>query len=404
MPQYRYRAQNLEGLPDEGTMEESSAHRVRLKLEERGLKVMLVEPIDPPKTLLRISPQLTWEEVRLFTEQLRAIVKHGLPLPAALGAMAHDVTSSRLRPVLLQLKLDLEQGRGLEEAVARQQRVFPRLYAPMLRAGEASGNLPGVLQLLAQHANAQVISRHTLKTVLAYPVAVIIACFLVLLFILQKVVPVFADVFDEFGGQLPAPTRFWIQVADALHQPYLLHWILGLALAGFLVVQYLIPRWGAGRYWFDAFRMHLPVVGRTYYLAALSRFCRALGLLLRSQVPVVDALELAGASADSPQLERAVEEAALAIAGGERISDALESTGFFPHSFTWLLGTSENRGDIDEALDAFAETAEREAGLRDKTAMALLTPSVVLCVGLLVLSIIVALYLPIFTLGDQISG
>lgn len=402
MAQYRYRAQSQSGQPDEGTMEESSAHRVRLKLEERGFKVLLVEPVGQEKGLVRSSSRLSWEEIRLLTEQLRSLVKHGLPLPASLGAMAQDVGSNRLRPVLLQLKADLESGRSLEEAVDRQHRAFPRLYAPLLRAGEASGNLPGVLQLLAQHASAQVISRHTLKITLAYPLTVILIAILVVYFVVLKVVPVFADIFKEFGGVLPAPTRMWIEISDLLGNVRVPYWIAGF-VGVVLILRFLVPRWAGGRYWFDAFRLRLPLVGRMYYLVVMARFSRALALLLRSRVPVIDALELASASSDSPQLERAVEEASLAIAGGDRIADAFESTGFFPHNFTWLIGNSESRGDIDEALDAYAEGAEREAGFRDKSVMGLLTPVVVVVVGLIIGSLVVSLYLPIFTLGDQIS-
>jgi len=404
MPQFRYRAQSREGQPEEGTMEESSAHRVRLRLEERGLNVLLVEPIDPPPSLLRPSTRLSWEEVRQLTEQLRAVVRHGLPLPAALEAMAGDVASKRMRPVLLRMKADLEQGRTLDEAVERQHNAFPRLYAPLLRAGEASGNMAGVLQLLIQHANTQVASRHVLKMTLTYPAIVLVTALLVVLHMLREVVPIYAEIFVEFEAELPAPTRFWIAVAGAFQGPYLFHWLLGGAVAAFILLRYLVPRWDGGRYWLDVVRMRLPVVGRVFYLTGLARFCRALGLLLRSRVPILDALQLAAASAENPQLERAVEEAALEIAGGERIANALETTGYFPHNFTWLLGNSENRGDLDEALDAYAEGAERAAGLRDRATVAVLAPAVVLVVGLVVLSIGFALYLPIFTLGDAISN
>lgn len=405
MTLFRYRAQSPEGDPQEGTMEESSAHRVRLRLQERGLTVVQVDEANPDRRLLRNAQQLSWQELEIFAQQLDSLVKHGLPLPAAFKAMAADVRSARMRPVLAQLHRDLEQGLSLDEAVSRQGVAFPRVFAVLLRAGEAANNLSGVLQMLTTYAGRQVQFTHALRAVLAYPMIVFLACIAVLYYMITNLVPTFASIFEEFGGSLPYPTRFWIRISDSVLQ-HQTQWGLSLLLllAGGIVGWQALRRTASGTAWLDAVRLRLPVIGRIYYLLALARFARLLGLLMAARVPILDSLDLSAAGSGSPMLQRAVEGASLRVAGGDRIADALTSSGFFPETFCWLLSLGETRGTAEASLSGLADNAEREAGLRDRAVLTLLGPAMVFLVGLLVLQIVVSLYLPIFTLGDQISG
>jgi type IV pilus assembly protein PilC len=405
MTLFRYRAQAPDGAPHDGTMEESSAHRVRLKLQERGLTVVQIDEANPDRRLLRPSGQLSWRELEIFLQQLQSVVQHGLPLPAAFKAMAADVRATRMRPVLQRLHQDLEQGMSLDEAVERQGNTFPRVFVILLRAGDAAGNLPGVIQMLTRFSTRQVQVNYALQASLTYPLVVLTGCLGVMYFMLTYLIPIFADIFNDFGGELPAPTRFWINVS-ALITPYGLNWGLFMAMvAGLSIVVWLVLRRSAiALPWLDAVRLRLPLLGHMYYLMALARFARLLGLLLTARVPVLDSLELAAAGSGSTTLQRAVEAAALRVAGGDRIADALSATAFFPHTFCWLLGTGEERGEVDTALTNLADAAEREAGLRDRTLVVMLGPAMVFVVGLLVLQIVVSLYLPIFTLGDMISG
>jgi type IV pilus assembly protein PilC len=177
-----------------------------------------------------------------------------------------------------------------------------------------------------------------------------------------------------------------------------------IAVALLVIVLKLLRRSSTGRCWLDSIRLHIPIAGHVYYQMCVARFARTLGLLLGARVPVLDSLELAAASSGSAMLEQVVNTANLQVAGGERIADALSSTGFFGHSFCWLLATGEDRGEAELALNNLADSFEREALVRDRMMAILLTPVLVLGLGLIIVSIIVALYLPIFTLGDVISG
>jgi len=405
MTLYKYRAVDDEGSAVEGTMDETSAHRVTQRLRERGLSVSGVEEMHKDRGLIRVSNRLTWDELNLFTEQLVSIARSELPLAPALKAMAADLRNPRMKAVMDGLQHDLERGETLEQAVTNRHDSFPRLFPSIIRAGEATGNLAGVLQLLSSYTVRMVGFKNTLHVALAYPVMVLFVASFVVGFMLVKVVPVFAEIFSEFGGELPMPTQFWIAVGDYVRYgwPNLLMAACGLVAAVHLGRR-LLRRSESGRCWLDWFRLHTPLLGRMHYLMALGRFCRTLGLLLASRVPVLESLELAAAASGSPLLQRAAEEASLQVAGGDRIADALAATGFFGHNLCWLLATGEERGQAEVALDSLAGTFDREVATRDRVFGLMASPVIIICVALIVASIIISLYLPIFTLGDMISG
>lgn len=405
MAQYRYRALDHEGNAVEETIEAPSAHRATSILRERGLNVSSVEELAPPPTLLRVSRQLTWDELRIFVEQLMAVVRSGLPLAPALHSLAQDLRKPRLKAALERLRLDIEHGSGLDEALERQPKAFPSFFVSAVRAGERSGNLAGVLQLLCRHAARITQLRQTLQVALAYPVAVAVIACAVVVFLLLKVVPVFAEIFTDFGAELPWPTKILLRISDFIYYQTGTALMVFPVVAGiFILVWIALRRTDSGRVALDRLRMHIPVYGTLNYCVALARFCRTLEVLLAARAPIIESLELAAAASASPILERAVGKAILLVASGERVSDALSSTGFFGHSFCWTLGASEGRGELERALGALAETYEREVALRDRMSTAMISPVMVFVVALLVGSVIVSLYLPIFTLGNSIGG
>lgn len=401
MPQFKYRAVNEEGEAFEDVMEAASARQAAKRLRERGLTVNSVELLHSDKRLLRVSSQLTWEEISLLTEQLQAIARGGFPMASSLHALAQDLNKQRLKPVLEGMSTALEQGASLEEAIGRYHESFPRVYAALIRAGESTGNLPGVLQLLSAYAGRMVRLKQGIKVALAYPIMVTIVSIFILWFILVKVVPVFAEIFRDFGGQLPAPTQFYVNLGNF----FAYHGITFFsAMCVTIMLLYIAGRlmWKneRGRCWMDAIRIHVPMLGRLIYLASVARFARTFSLLLEARVPVLESLELAAAAAGSPLIERAAESAVLDVAGGDTIADALRRTKYFGHSFCWLLGLGEKRGEAEVALLGLADAYDREADMRDRIIATLFTPALVVMLGLIIGSLVISLYLPIFTLGD----
>lgn len=404
MAEYRYRAVDDLGQPVEGVMEEASAHRVTSILRERGLTVNTVSPVEPAPGILRVSKRMKWEEVQLFTEQLASVTRSGLPLPPAVRAMSMDLRSPRIQGILHHLHHDLERGLSFEEALARQHDAFPPLYCAIVRAGEKAGNLHGVLQMMSGYAGRMVNLKHQLQLSLAYPFMLMVVAVLIIAFLLTKVVPVYAEIFEEFGGHLPWNTKLLLFLSDVIRY----HWTelltgVSLGVIGLAVLWRLIRRGEGGRRLLESLRIRIPVMGRLYYLLSVARFARTLALLLRSGVPVVESMELAAASSGSANVEFAVGDAALHVASGERISDALGMTGYFGHNFCWLVSTGEERGEADEALDSAADMYERETAVRDRLLATFMAPTIIIITGLIVGFMVIAMYAPIFTIGDVIS-
>jgi len=405
MPQYRYRAVDNDGRVVEGTMEEESARRVTSTLKERGLQVSSVEEVGKRPGFLRLKSRLAWHDLDIFNQQLLAIVKSGLPIAPSLRTVAAEIKNRRLRRVLEDVRSQIEGGSSLEEAITSHPESFSPVYSTMIRAGERTGNLSGVLSHLCAYSGRMVEIKNGIQIAIAYPILVLVACSAVLGFLLVRVVPVFAGIYKDFGGSLPGPTQFWVAVSDF----FVTNWpVLGIWAAVVLLLARLIPRVLSrsepGTHALHWLKLHLPVLGVLYFRVSLARFCRSLGLLLSSKVPVLEALDLASAAAGNAVLRRAVNEAASLVEGGERVSDALASTGYFGHSLCWMLSTAEDRGDVDSALLELADMYERGVMRIDKLIVTFAGPAIVILLGLIVGYLVISLYLPIFMLGDAISG
>ncbi len=405
MPSFKYRAVDEEGAPVEGTMEEQSAARVTMLLRERGLQVSSVEPTEKQRGFLRMKRKLTLEDLHLFNEQLLAITKSGLPLAPSIKALARDAGNRRIIPLLENIRRDLERGATLEEALSQHPETFSPVYTSIVRAGERSGNLSGTFSHLCAYSARAVEVRNSLQEVIAYPVVILIAMVFVLGLLVLKIVPEFTEVFSGFGSQLPYLTRFWVDLSYLLRSHFAVVCIgFALAVAAITYVLKSIFRTESGGYALDRLKMHLGVFGRLYAASSMARFSRSLGLLLSSQVPIDESLDLAAAASGNAVLSRAVEHASKGVERGERLSDALEETGEFSHTFCWLLATAEERGEVDDALLQLADTFERNVSRLNTMVIRLAVPVTVIVMGFIVASVIVALYLPIFTLADTISG
>lgn len=389
----------------EGTMEEESAQRVTLILQERGAQVNHVEEVGEAPSLARGTSRLRWEDLAMLNDQLLSITRGGIPIAPAVKAMAKDIDNRRLKPVLEKLQQDLEAGRSLEDALQRSPKRFPPIYLSLIRAGEQSGNLAGVLEMLRSYSTRLLDLRDRIFISLTYPAFVLIVAIIFLLNIFLYIVPVFAEIFSEFGSSLPAPTQFLVDISQFLHTRTLEFVAVAAILLGLVAFAFWrIKASEAGRAAADRLRQAVPILGRTFRMVTLARFSRALGMLLRANVPILESLDLASAASGNEYLRANVQKAAVHISQGEKIADAFSDTHYFPHSYLWFLANGEARGQVEETLLDLSETYEQEVSTRDDALIHLITPVAILALGLVVGFIIVALYLPIFTLGDALSS
>jgi type IV pilus assembly protein PilC len=332
MPQYTYRAADEEGQAFEDTVEAVSAFSLTQHLESEGLRVSSVEFVGLPAPERTPLNRLSWDELRLFTEQLSAITHSGYPLAPALSAMATDLHQPRLRAATDRLRQDIESGASLEDAFRMQEGRFPPLYSALVRAGELTGDLASVLEMMTQHATRMAAVKHRVKMAMAYPTILFVSACAVVLYQLLYIVPVFEDIFGEMKAQLPAPTQFLLLASTFLRG----HWptltiAAPLVLVCLVALYVFMKRNTKGRRILDACLLYFPGLGIAYHGVVQARFCRTFSLLLGARVPMIDAMLLAGAASGSGVLEqtlqRGSEEVAWLIHCEQRSFSALVFTG-----------------------------------------------------------------------------
>ena len=406
MPLFKYRAVDGDGKAVEGTQEAQSARSCVAELTERGLRVNAVERAEGQRRgRFKRKGALTWEDLDLFNEQLLTLAKSGLPLASSLEALAGDVRRKRLRSAIQDIRARLEAGASLAEALDDRPESFPAFYRGIVRAGERSGNLSGVLSHLCTHSARMIELKHGLQEAMAYPAIVLLAVCGVLTFLLLSVVPEFMAFYAAFEGELPAPTRFLAFLSNLLryHGPSVLTWG-GVGAVAVVFVGCLLWRNAARSYAVDWLMLKLPVFGSRNYDAAVARFSRSLGMLLASEVPVVESVKLAAEAADNVPLRNAAHAASRRIENGETIADALKGTGFFTTTYCWMLGNAERAGEIDAALLDLADDREQDVERRDRLIVSMSGPVLVLLLGLLVGLMVFSLYLPIYSVGEWVTG
>lgn len=401
---FQYEAVDSFGEAVSGTMDEPSSRRVTEILRERGLQISSVKRVGPRRLFLS-KQRLSWEDLHQLNEQLLAVAESGLPMSPALRAFAKDARNKSLRSILEKIENDIEEGSSLGEAFTKHAGSFSPMYVSLIRAGERSGNLVGILGLLSTYTGRGIDIKNTLKMALAYPALVLVCTLGVLTFLMTKLVPMFADIFGDFGAGLPAPTRFVVDMSKFIDSHLsLLATVMLTGVCGSVLATRIFSRHAFTSSFFDYGRQRIPFYGRLFRSMSLARFCRSFGLLLQANVPITESLDLAGAASGNEALRKAVRQAALEVNGGERIADALSHTRYFDHSFCWLFSTGEERGDVHQALAGLAESYDRDVAFLDRMMGTMLAPVLIIVVGMLIGFVVFTLYLPIFSLGDAISG
>lgn len=405
MPLFNYRALDAQGNSVEGVTEADSARAVIERLQAEGLNVSSVAPAEPETRSHAHKAKLTWDDLALFNEQLAAITRIGLPIGPGLAAVSGDLGNARLKSVFEGLQQQMELGSSLSDALERQGGSLSPAYCAMVRAGEAGGNLTAVLESLTVYSRRMAELRSSLQQALAYPLVLAIAAvgFLMLFFV--RVVPSFAEIFQDFGAALPAPTQFLVSLSAFIkgHAIEVFATLAVVAVAA-LVRTHRTVAASQSTYFGDWLRSKMLVVGPLFIRASLARFCRTLGMLLEAKSPLLTALPLAATAAGNAILRRAVESATKKVAAGLALSEALRESGWFPNSFCWFLMNAEQRGDTGRTLLHMAETYERQVDDARRWISMMVGPIMVICVALVVGFLVVSLYLPIFSLGDAING
>ena len=339
--------------------------------------------------------------VAVFTRQFSAMIDAGLPLVHCLDLLAREEPERRLAAAIERVRVDVEAGASLADALARQPHAFDALYTRMIAAGEAGGILDTILQRLAAYIEKQARLGSQVRSAMVYPAAVLGVAVVAVFVILWKVVPTFTSLFDGLNAALPLPTRVVIWASRTLVVAAPVVAIAGAAAVWALRRYYTTP---AGRRRIDALRLKVPLFGGVLRKIAVARFCRTLGTLTGSGVPLLDGLEITAATAGNAVIEGAVRQVRGRIERGETFAAPLKATRVFPAMVAQLIGVGESTGALDAMLGKIADFYEEEAETAVNGLLGLLEPMLIAGLGIVVGGIVISMYLPLFSIVSQLSA
>src|SRR2546426_786296 len=336
----------------------------------------------------------------VFTRQLATMIDAGLAMVQSLQALAEQTTNKAMRDVIRDVCTRVEGGDSFSEALQKHPKAFSRLYVCMVAAGEKGGLLAEILARLATYLENTARLRKKVKSAMMYPTVVTVVAILITIFLLVKVVPVFGEIFASFGAKLPAPTQFLIDVSDIVKK-YLIFLIL--AMGASVYGWFYFIKTPAGRYFWDARRIKLPVFGMIAHKICLARFTRTLASLIRSGVPILEVLQIVSQTVGNVIMEKAIKTAALDIERGESISHALGKHPIFPSMIIRMIMAGEQTGKIDDMLERISDFLDEEIETTLSGLTALIEPILIVFLGVVVGGMVICMFLPIFKMPEIVN-
>ena len=409
MPVFEYKARDRMGKAIVATMEAASERDVAAALRQKNL---FITEINAPKSGLNADIKLPkWmdigsipgvRDITIFSRQFATVINAGLPVVQSLAILQRQADKEGLKDALKKVREDVETGLQLSDALAKHPRLFNKLYIYLVRAGEVSGNLDGILDRIAAYMEKQAALRGKIKTALTYPTVVLVIALAVTWFLLTGIVPQFAQILDQLGGELPVITKALITISDFLrYQWYIL---IGLIVALVLGIGFFY-RTKNGRRVIDRFMLRTPVLGTLIQKSAIASFSNTFGLLLRSGVNIIESIEITKGTAGNAIVEDILDETKDGVQRGEQISTTLmKYPRVFPPMVSSMVAIGEETGAVDAMLQKVADFYEREVDEAVDSLTAALEPMLIVFLGIIVGFIVAGMFMPMFSIIGQLSS
>ncbi|HLL25020.1 MAG TPA: type II secretion system F family protein [Kofleriaceae bacterium] len=402
MAKYQWEATTRLGEKKRGAMEAESADIVENRLRSDGLTVTRAKK-EAKQIQNTFGTGVSAKDLQIFTRQLATMIDAGLPLVQCLEILAAQTPNKIFGRTLGQIKATVEQGATFSDALRRHPKIFDDLYVNLVAAGEVGGILDTILNRLAVYIEKAVKLRAQVKSAMFYPVGILVVAIGVIAVMLIKVIPTFEDMYKDMGpdAKLPAATRFVINISHG----FINKWYLYVGgVAALIVGTVAARRTDRGREIFDRMMLRLPVIGPTLRKIVVARFTRTLGTLLSSGVPILDALDICARTAGNRVVQAGILKARDKISEGHDMAGPLAESRVFPAMVVQMIGVGEQTGAMDQMLQKIADFYEEEVDAAVSAMTSLIEPIMMAFLGVVVGGLIVAMYLPIFSLAGNIGG
>ena len=398
MGHYTWKGKSRGGAVQEGVLVADSKEAVIAMLRKQQIIVTGVTEKGKEIALPKFGGGVGQKEISIFTRQFSVMIDAGLPLVQCLEILGTQQLNRTFQKVLFQVRQDVESGSTLADALRKHPKVFDNLFCNMIAAGEAGGILDTILQRLSEHIEKAVKLMMQVKKAMIYPVAVITIAIGVIWVILTFVIPVFASLFQNLGGgaALPLPTRVVISLSAFLRR-FTIFIVAGIA-AGYWFGFRPYYATDVGERQVDGMMLKLPIIGILLRKIAVARFCRTLGTMISSGVPILDALDITAKTAGNRIVQDAIMKTRTSIEAGKTIAEPLKETEVFPPMVTQMISVGEQTGALDTMLSKIADFYDDEVDAAVAGLLTLLEPIMISFLGVMIGGIVIAMYMPIFSL------
>lgn len=410
MGDFLYKARDLDGNLVQGTMAAAAQNEIIEILQRRGLLITSIEQIITRaetkkvtiggKRKISFSYRVKSDDLCIFARQLGTLLNAGVPLLRSLGVLGKQIESMPLRYAVEKIKDDIQAGSTLRDAIDKHPKVFSRFWVNLVGTGEASGQLPSVLEQIAQYFQSSGELQRRVVSALMYPAILITVSVGAIFVFVIKIVPVFAEMLQGFGMDLPLITRLVIGVS-AFMKKFTLPIVVGLPLSIFLLVR--IIKTEKGRFVYDRLRLSMPLFGDLFRNIAIANFARGLGTMIASGVPILYALEIVTRTVGNRVVEESLELVKDSVRDGKTIAEPLEASGIFPPMVILMVNVGEETGELSDMLGHIAKFYEERVTLVVERLATLLEPILLVFMGLIVGFLVVAMFLPIFKMAAGVK-
>ncbi len=402
MPVFTYRGTNKTGANVQGERTAGTKAELKATLQREQISVSKLSEKGKEFNIPSFGGGVDSKELAIFTRQFSVMIDAGLPLVQCLEILAGQQENITFQKILNGVRASVEGGATLSASMKQYEKVFDPLYYNMVEAGETGGILDTILQRLSSYIEKNVKLKRAVQSAMIYPIAVMSIAGGVIVLLLWKVVPIFTELFNGLGVDLPLPTRIVIMMSKFVGSIY--GFIIALFFAGgvfALKAWYGTPQ---GRMAIDTVILKIPLIGPLMRKIAVARFTRTLGTLISSGVPILEGLDITARTSGNAVVERAISQTRKAVEAGRSLVDPLKDTGVFPGMVTQMIGVGEQTGAMDAMLQKIADFYEDEVDAAVKDLLTAMEPIMIVVLGVVVGGIVISMYLPLFSLIGKLAG
>jgi type IV pilus assembly protein PilC len=402
MPVFTYRGTNKTGATVQGERTAGTKAEVKATLQREQITVSKLSEKGKEFNIPSFGGGVDSKELAIFTRQFSVMIDAGLPLVQCLEILAGQQENITFQKILNGVRGSVEGGATLSASMKQFEKVFDPLYYNMVEAGETGGILDTILQRLSSYIEKNVKLKRAVQSAMIYPAAVLGIAGGVIILLLWKVVPIFTQLFNGLGVDLPLPTRIVIMLSNFVGSIY--GFIIAFFFAG---AVFALKSWYGtpqGRMAIDTIILKIPLIGPLMRKIAVARFTRTLGTLISSGVPILEGLDITARTSGNAVIERAITQTRKAVEAGRSLVDPLKDTGVFPGMVTQMIGVGEQTGAMDAMLQKIADFYEDEVDAAVKDLLTAMEPIMIVVLGVVVGGIVISMYLPLFSLIGKLAG